>query len=445
MASPIDLAASFSRSGLAPGAPRWWQTFQDRELNRLVEGGLENNFSLQASFHRVEQARSQVRVAGAQLFPTLDTSAESRRSEQLTESGGSGVQNLLGGGTVSRGASAVSLDWTFGLTTRYELDLWGRLRSRRNAARLEAEATRQELETARLALVVSIASAWFQLREQEATLGLLRSQEKTNQQQLSLIKKRLRSGLASALDVAQQEQLVEATRGRIEVTSRRAAVLENALAVLTGESPISFELAAPASLPGLPPQPESGLPAERILARPDVQSASLAVQVADQEVFGAIAERFPRLVLTASLQSQAENWRAVFEDWLSTLIGDLGLPLFDAGSRAAAVDQARSAREEAWDTFGETLLGALQEVEDALDREYRQQRLVSSLERQLAAAETAVERARSTWLRGQESYLRVLTATRDQQTLSLDLLAARRELLGYRIDLHAALAGPLSP
>ena len=155
----------------------------------------------------------------------------------------------------------------------------------------------------------------------------------------------------------------------------------------------------------------------------------------------AVAERFPRLTLSASLSNEITDSEALFDDWLATLAGNLVLPLIDGGQRRAEARRFRSLREQRLYEYGQATLVAFQEVEDALVQERQQQRRMESLREQLALADSAYRQLRIQYVNGAVGYLEVLSALQERQELRRTLITARQELLAFRVALYRALAG----
>jgi outer membrane protein TolC len=198
-------------------------------------------------------------------------------------------------------------------------------------------------------------------------------------------------------------------------------------------------------LPALPELPATGVPAETVTRRPDVTRAWLSVQAADARLASAIADQFPSLSLTVSGQTSAEKVGDLFNDWLGNLVGNLVGPILDGGARRAAVDQKTAAKAEAVNRYGQTVLEAMQEIEDALGREEHLKRYLLSVQNQERLGAEAVERARAAYLGGRSSYFRVLDASRSQLDLARAVIGARSELIRNRVDLYRALAGGIEP
>lgn len=199
----------------------------------------------------------------------------------------------------------------------------------------------------------------------------------------------------------------------------------------------------PAGLPELPALPETGVPLELIQRRPDVQSIYYALRAADRDLAAAISSQYPRLSLSASASSVADNVGNLFKDWTLSLAGNLLAPVFYAGRLRAEVDRNEAVKAELLNTYSQTVLTAFREVEDALALERNQTRSIASIEAQLDLARQSYEQLRLEFFNGISDYLDVLVALTEQQRLERALVSARLNLLEYRIALHRALAGSI--
>ena len=421
---PLQDAPAFSASGEAAAVDRWWTSFADPGLDARVDRALEGSFTLAAAWERLRQAEAVLRRERAD------------RSVQIDATAGALVRD---GSDVER-RSELSL----GLEATYEVDLWGRIRAAVEAERLRAAATAADYRTAAITLSAEVALAWFRLAEARGQVALVASQVETNETVLRVLEKRFETGQIESADVLRQRQLVEATREQRIVAEARAAVLEHLLAVLEGRPPQAVAADAPMPAPNFPelaPTPATGLPAELLQRRPDVAAASLRLAAADADVAAAVADRYPRIDLAAALSTTAENPSGLFDAWLASLAAGLVAPIIDGDRRAAEVERTEAVRRELVAGYGDTVLAAFREVEDALVQEADQARRIESLERQLALARATYEQLRTRYLNAAADFIDLLTTLREQQGLERDLLSARLARIEFRIALHRALAG----
>ncbi len=420
--TPLAVPAQFSESGTSPLPDKWWESFEDKVLGGLIDQALANNFGLKTAWDRLRQAEAETRSAGADLFPTLDA--------------GAGTSKIR---FRDAGQTGDSSSYTLGLTAGYELDLWGRIQSSRDAAAFDAAASKEDLQTAALTLSAEVADTWYQLVEQYGQLDILNEQIVTNNQVLELVTMQFRTGQVGIADMLQQRQLVESSQGEKTIVLAQIKIFEHQLAILLGYSPLQSVAPRVSELVDLPLMPKTSLPAELIQRRPDIRSAYYDVQAADSDLAAAIADRFPRLSLTAGIDTSGVHTRDLFDNWLATLAANLATPIIDGGLRKAEVDRTRAVASEALNTYGQTILDALGEVEDALAQEKHQRDFITSLDKQLELAGQVVERVRDRYLQGTVDYQRVLDALLSQQTLQCSILTARRDLVQDRIELCRAL------
>jgi NodT family efflux transporter outer membrane factor (OMF) lipoprotein len=436
--SPFQLAARTDAPGELPDAYAlysaearsplpWWDAMDSPELNRLVDAALADNFSLSEAWYRLQQARAAAVQAGAGLYPELDAfgSAETNRSDSAGRSGGSvGSQN-----------------YELGLTASYEIDLWGRVKSQREAALLDVKATEADLHAAAVSLAAEVASRWVQILSQRLQKQLLEEQLASNSTFLELIELRFRKAMVSALDVYQQKQVVENVRAKIPLVEAETQLLMHELAVLLGRPPRSELELNQNQMPTIGQLPSLGLPADLLAARPDVRAAGMRLRAADWQLAEARANRLPALRIGAGAQYGPEELDLLFDTWLLRLAANLTAPIFDAGRRAAEVDRIQAAVDENLWAYRRVVLTAVKEVEDALARETRQREHIEALKAVMTAARSGLREAIDRYRNGLSDYLPVLTQLLTVQDLEQNMIAQNEQLILYRIGLYRALGG----
>ncbi|MEM7682141.1 MAG: efflux transporter outer membrane subunit [Planctomycetota bacterium] len=426
---PLQDPPLLSALGEDPLIERWWQAFGNPRLNESVEHALGSNFDLVAAWERVQQAKAAVRRERADLFPELDGVGDVQYDR--------------------RSGQGEDIEFGLGLQASYEVDLWGRIQSRVEAERLRMEATRQDYRAAAVGLSAEVALAWYTLAEARMQVELAESQVRTNRQLAELVEARFRVGQVRQADLLRQRQLVEATIEELAIATGLAEVASHRLAILVGRPPQTPEVAAAWALNDLPPAPEVGLPSELLQRRPDVVSALLALEASDRDVAAAVRDQYPSVNLSASIRTAAERPERLFEEWVLSLAGQAVTPLVDGGLRRAEVDRSVAQRRELLATYGQVVLNAMGEVEDAVALERSQSREIESLRAQLDLATETTRQLRLQYFNGAIGYIDVLTAIQDQQELERDVLEARLDAVAFRIALYRALAGgfptPLEP
>ena len=454
---PVPVPASFSAAGAAPRQEKWWTAFRDPTLDRLIEQAVQDNLDLRVAWDRLAQARAVARRAGAPLYPSLTGEASVVRTRTVqhiqvavpaTDTGPAGTAAAPGAAAVepvepatrTHKETSYSSDLALGLTASYELDVWGRIRASRDAAALAARASREDVVATAITVAAGVATTWYRLADQRGQLELLDEQIETNEKFLQSLRARFGGAGGAAADVLQQEQLLEATRAEKLAAEAQRDVLRHQLAILLGRPP----RAAPADardLPSLPPLPHTGLPAALVQQRPDVRGAFLRLQAAHHDVAAAVADRFPRLSLSARAETSDPDTHNLFKNWIASLGANLTAPLFDGHLRAAEVQRTRAVASERLHAYGQEILRAFAEVEDALVQERQQAQFLEKLGRQVELARGAAELTLDRYVRAGGDFLRMLTARQSYQTLQRRHLQAQRELIEFRINLYRALGG----
>ena len=427
-----------SASGARKPDAKWWSAFSDPELNGLVDSAFAANLDLRGAYARLAGASAAARVAVSAYIPSLELSSDISNSRSVFNFGG-GAAAPGGGGGGAFGVEQSQVNLQAALS--YEVDLWGRVQGQAAAGEAELRASESDLATMFITVSANVVDAWLQVIEQRATLDLLRSQLQANSTYLELVELRFRQGLASSLDVLQQRQQAVSLEAQIPPVEAQLGILEHQLAVLLGRAPGTVTVAR-SSLPSVPPLPAVGLPADLLQNRPDVRAAQLRVMAADHRVGSAIANRFPRLTLSAAAGFQGfDVATGLFDNWFYNLLAGLTQPVTDQVRLEAEEREARARLEEQVAQYGQTVLTALREVEDALIQESRQDALLEELEEEVEVSQATLDEAQRRYRNGLSDYLPVLTALQSLQSSEQRRVAARRQRLSFRVQLHRALGG----
>lgn len=204
--SPVDVPSEWTDAPNGPVLPdQWWTSLDDPSLDQLIETALDGNFSLRMAWDRLSQARAIARRDGAEISPTLD---------------------LTGGVSRTRGQdSSYTTDWDLGLIASYELDVWGRVRSTRDAALLDAMVAEEDVHAAAISLTADIANRWFEYAEQSQRIEVLERQQRNNREVLEIITAQFRAGQVRAEDVLRQQNLVESSVGDLALAQQQAETI----------------------------------------------------------------------------------------------------------------------------------------------------------------------------------------------------------------------------
>ena len=424
-AAPVSASFPGQSATATPGAvlPAWESFVADARLRELVALALQNNRDLRVAALNIEQVRAQYQVRRADQVPTVNATVAGNR--QPTPAG------------------EISSTYTAGLAmASWEIDLFGRVASLKDAALAQFLASEEARRAAQTSLVASVASTWLTLQTDEALLALTQRTLATREDSLRLTKLRFDNGAASALDLRQAESLAAAARAT-QAQQRRAIALDlNALTLLVGQEVPARLLPGAGDAAPFQPVPE-GLPSDLLVRRADIRQAEQALVAADANIGAARAAFFPRISLTAGVGTVSTELSGLFKDgsWGFSLAPQALLPIFDLGRNQANLDAAKAARDIAFAQYEKAIQTAFREVADALAGR-------ATLGEQLAAQElqatAETERFRLAELRyrnGVASYLDVLDAQRSlfatQQALAQTRLAQQQN----QVALYKALGG----
>ena len=405
-------------------ADRWWEAFSSPELNALVEEALGKNLDLRVVWARLRQVSAQAVQAGSGLYPDLSLGGEGfyRRSH-------------------NHGRISEIEEYFLGLASGYELDLWGRIRSEREAARLSEKAAGEDLRAAAMTLAAETAGRWVDVISLRLQKKLLERQLEANRIYLELVELRFFMAMVSALDVYQQKQLVQRVAAQIPLVEEEERLRLHELALLLGRSPADLGGIEATSLPDTGPFPEPGLPADLLGRRPDVRAAGLRLQGADWQVTAARADRLPAFRLAGAAGYTSEAMHSLFDVWYLKLAASLTGPIFDGGRRKAEVERTRGVVDERLAVYRKTVLTAVGEVEDALIREKKRRENLMLIRERTETARKALEQATERYRNGLNDYLPVLTQLISVQDLERELIDKEAALIKTRIDLHRSLGG----
>ena len=393
----------------------WWTVFHDDELNGLENELLAANQSLKVSLANFEQARASAAVQNATLFPTLSTAPSAGR-ERYSGTRPTGSSIPLSG-PVTQG------NYSLPFTVSYEVDLFGKRRRTLEAAQASYQASAADLENVRLVLTAELAADYFTVRELDSEIGITNRTVQTLQKGLELVQSRHAGGIASGLDVAQEETLLNTTRTQAILLQQQRKQFEDAIAVLVGKPAPDFHLAV-RELIAEPPNLDVALPSDVLERRPDIADTERQMAVANAQIGIAKSAYFPSLVLfgqggwnSASI-TQLLNAESGF--W--AIGANVAEDIFTGGARRAQMQFSRAGYDGTVANYRGTVLNAFREVQDnitglqVLDAARRSQTdAVDSSRRQL-------DIATSRYVGGLVSYLDVVSA--QQNLLSNEQEAA---------------------
>lgn len=430
-----ELAPSSSSAGASSGTAvsslgdeKWWEVFQDKELQGLIRLALKNNYDVRIAAARVLEAKAQLGITRANQFPAVG----------------------VGGNVTSIREPAIgpipSYELTQGEITgsaAWNLDFWGQYRRATESARATLLANEWAQKEVIATLVANVASGYFQLRQLDLELEISKRTLGSRQDSLELTKTLEEHGINSLLDVRQSEQLVYTAAAEVPDLQRQIEQQENAISILLGENPRDIPRGLKLTEQPHTPEVPVGLPSALLERRPDIREAEENLVAANAQIGVARAAYFPQVSLTGNAGYESPALVNLFSGpaGIWTLAGTITQPIFEGGRLKSGVRLAEAQREELLLTYQQTIQDAFRDVSNALVayRKYREFRI-----QQQHLVESAQDAARLSELRfkaGTTDYLEVLTNETNSFSAELALAQAQGNELDALVQLYQALGG----
>jgi multidrug efflux system outer membrane protein len=410
-------------------AGRWWTLFGDTQLDALVDQALTSSPDALTAAARVEEADAVLRQVNAALLPQIDANAGISRSRSI-------LPNAVEPTGLLRNTNRI------GLSTSFELDVWGRLRRASEAARAQALGTRYTSETVSLSLAASVTQAYLNLRALDAQLLVNRDSVSSQAKSTQLARVRFDGGYVSQLDVQQAEgALATYTAAQVQLEKNRA-LAESLLGLLVGQPGLKVAAGDLRSLP-VPPTPPAGLPSSLLEARPDVRKAETDLIAANAKIGVAKAALFPSITLTGSLGRESRDLSDLFSPAAAVWSIGAGLtqPIFEGGRLRAQVEQVSAQQKQSLEAYRKSVQTAFREVNDALITVRQNGDSEVALGQAVQAAKRSLQLAQARYDSGYSPYLEVLTAQRSSNDATLAWVQNRQARLSSSVDLFKALGG----
>lgn len=416
-------------AALSLGNEKWWEVFQDPVLQQLIRTALQQNYDVRVAATRVLQAQAQLGITRADQFPTAAAGVQgfSERNPKISSA------------FPSYEANVAEID----LSVIWNLDFWGKYRRETEAARDNLLATQWGREAVISSVVSNVAADYFQLRELDLTLEISKRTLASRRDSLRLTRVLNVNGSASLLDVRQAEELVYTAAEQVPDLERQIQQEENAIRDLLGENPGPVARGLKLTDEPLPSAVPAGLPSELLDRRPDIREAEANLMSANANIGVAKAAYFPNISLTgtAGFESYALNRLFTGSAGLWNTAASLTQPVFQAGALHSGMRLVRAEEEQLLLTYKQTIIGAFQQVSDALiayqkNREFReQQELLTS------ATADADRLSKILYRSGGASYLQVLTSETNYFAAELNLAQAQLNERLALVQLYNALGG----
>jgi NodT family efflux transporter outer membrane factor (OMF) lipoprotein len=405
----------------------WWHGFGSEKLDELIAEAQRSNDDLAVAIARVQEADAQARIAGAPLLPSIDFGADATRQQAQIAGGGHGTFN------------------TFNpeLTASYELDFWGKNRALRASARATAIASHYDKETVALTVISSVATTYFQILQFRDRLDVARQNLVNGQKILRGLQLQQTAGIATALDVAQQETTVALLDAAIPPLQQQFRQTVNALALLIGKTPESIDVNTGTLNSLKSPLVVEGLPSQLLSRRPDVAESEQQLISANADITVARAALFPSIQLTAGGGYESSALSSLINPASRVWSVSAGLtqPIFHGGALRGQVVFSNAHYAELLSSYHKTVISAFGNVENALvaARQTKEQQ-----RRQQTAVDTAQRAFQYAQIQMSAGTVNILTVLNTENAL----FSAQDELVQVQflhlqslVDLFTALGG----
>jgi NodT family efflux transporter outer membrane factor (OMF) lipoprotein len=420
----------------------WWQSLRDPELNSLVSRAIECNLDLQIALTRIQEAETQELVV---------------IGESLPAGGGTGGGGVGTGTDITRGrvtdlfrsaentTNLSKIQEAGGFEAVWELDVFGKFRRELEAATYTAESLADARNWLLVTVAADVARAYLDMRAFQEELAVLRKNVGVAKGAYDFQKSRYAQGITNELDVVLAERYLQTLQSSVAPLEAQIAASQHVIAVLLGEFPeeLAKELATPGKLPALPAQVPPGLPIDLLRRRPDIHAAERQLAAATARIGVATADLFPRLIVSGAVGGQGGPHSSSAIPL--TLIGAAGpsvyWPMLDFGTLDAIADIAELQAHESFVSYKQTILTAVQKVDDAIAIYAAAQRRLKDLDRALVSARQSTKLASERYDRGLTDYLNVLDAERQQFDLEEQYVSTEQTAAEELITLYKALGG----
>ncbi len=431
----------------------WWTSFNDTSLNQMVEDVQRQNIPLQMAAERIKMANSYQSIVSSFKVPTVSLGA-GYFNYQLSKN-----DSLLGSALNPIGASmptgtpldSVTLldnqhDGIFaGASIGWEMDLFGRIDRQSNAAKIrveQAEIYRSGLNTL---ITADLVHNYLQYRGAQERMALIEENLADQNKTLDLVKKLVKSGYGSELDLAQAQTMLAATESVIPQLEIAQQVHKQRLATLLGEplTLVDIRLANRASLPSLEGVIPIGLPSDLLKRRPDIRMAEREMAALNEEVAASISNRYPKFFLTGTPGVSASSFDDLFDSDSFGWAGAVGVSwnVFDGGRGEALVELNEARFDAAVLGYQHSVNSAITEVDSMLFAYGRSQQNEQRIQKALTASENALSKAQSLYKAGLINHLALIDAQRQQRLMEDRLVAARLQTAQVTVGVFKALGG----
>jgi len=433
-ATPSELA----EAGLAT----WWEAFGDPVLSSLVDRAFRSNLDLELAEARIREARAARGGVISDRGPRVEAAGSYQRKRSTVST------PTVGRGGEASGSSqeiVFSDQYESGFDAGWEIDLFGGIRRGAEAADADVQAEVEACRNVLVTLAAEVARNYIDLRASQERIAIARQNLEAQQQTAELTRELFRGGVEGGLPVARAEAQVKATASDIPLLEASARQLIHGLGILLGREPAALlqELSSASSIPPVPPSVPVGVPSDLLRRRPDIRRAEVEIRAATARIGVATAELYPKLELSGALGARADD----LSSWSSPLSRFWSLgpsvtwKLFDNDRTLSDIALKEALQEQTIVAYRQTVLAALQDVENALIASEKESERRELLGDAVAANRRAVELATKLYSEGQTNFLDVLDAQRSLYASEDALVQSTRSLSTHFVALYKSLGG----
>lgn len=427
---PVPQQFSLSRNALVPSSggyqdTGWRSFFVDPQAKRLIDDALRYNRDLKMAILKVQEARAQYNVTEADRYPQLNASGEANLEGNLS------------------GDSNTTREYQAGLTTSYELDLFGKLKNLSDADLQNFFASQEAQRAVHILLVSTVSQSYFNQQLALAQLSIARETLANYQQSLAFVEQQLVTGSTTVLALEQARGVIESTQADIARREGDLAKANNALQLVLG-SYQPLPVAASHSEGDLQPvKLPPNLASEILLQRPDIMEAEHRLKAADASIGAARAAFFPSITLTGGVSGSSSDLANLFNpaSGIWTFVPKIDIPIFNAGRNQANLTLAEVRQQQSVVSYEQKIQTAFREVADALALRDSLRGQITAQQRYLDSLTITLQRARGLYASGAVSYIEVLDAERSLFATRQTLLDLKYSQQVNEINLFTALGG----
>lgn len=365
----LGLPAAYSQSAGAAtndtDMAQWWTRLDDPTLNGLIDAAIANNLDIVQAQAWLRQARESLNQANATFLPQINGSATGGRNYSSQDAGGrlDSSGNPIGGSGGNWSSS-----YAIRANASWQIDLFGELSRSAEAARADLSASGYTLANVRLTIIAELVRNYVQVRLVQEQLRVARETQSIQQDNYNIANWRLQAGLVSSLDEQQAKAQLAQTSAVVPQLEASLKSSFNRIAVLTGQAPgeATRALEVPASIPNAPVQIATGIPADTLRQRPDVRSAERALAAATARIGVAEAQLYPSLGLSGNIGTTSNAFQSLLDLITGGVFANVAQTIFDGGRLRSQVRSQRAAADGAFAAYKQSILIALEEVENAM-------------------------------------------------------------------------------